>query len=880
MNTKPLGDVTNTFSSRSDMTNMSVAPKLVGNDGVASPSFLHHFCQYMVNYNHSVVALLELRISGHRENEVIQHPMIITVVYASPMVSICNNVWVSLSDLDTGLNSLRIMMGFMVRDSRGRWDPFIKGSIVSWLMRNGYDVIQTPLFFISISWIGSPTDFIETLSVERGADIIGWKDSQKRVFTISRAYEKRSELIVREQVRPWNVLKGSRGLPRVKALLWKLCHGRVLSNAKRVRRHLALDYSCHICGNAVENVEHIFRDYQLVKMAWESLIKPSLLQEFLSLGMVAWFEVNLRNPNRNKIIFDPEIIMGENVVQQSSRLTEEVFHAYRQKVRNIIPQRHVVNRDVVWSKPLGGWIKLNTNSARNPSSGLSTYGVLRDEHAEWIAGFGQILGYCSVIDAELWGLYKDLLLTWNMNHRSIIVESDSKEAIVVLQGEPKIDGISSMASDLPKYYVGTGIGKGTVPPVRRPFKRAVISDQQKRRELSLLRQAQNRCNAQHQARCLASSILSLQSSAPESEPEQSDIEIETVPETEYESENLSKDLDVRRASTLRGPEVRKWFARQLILPEWMIDVPDRLSQDWYVLARPAGKRCFVVSSNGTTVSRQLNGSILHYFPSALPAGAKTRNGSGSAQSYCILDFIFHESDQTYYVIDTVCWNGYSLYDCTVEFRFYWLNSKLEESCACNAPSHYHKFRFSAVSVYNCDQSGLYAAYTGAVPYVKDGLLFYNKHAHYQTGNTLVLVWKDENCSQYAIDTDGKGEIPSQQQVVLELQDDRKLVTSDDPPVLFGCLDGDFIEKSGVQSGNLLRFAIGDGGLSFVDGKLEKADLIYLGKSNRARTFADSYSKVIFQFMVRHSPLKIDDLLASINSPDDQEKIPSDIEMVG
>ncbi|KAE8730917.1 Purple acid phosphatase 27 [Hibiscus syriacus] len=429
---------------------------------------------------------------------------------------------------------------------------------------------------------------------------------------------------------------------------------------------------------------------------------------------------------RNKIIFDPEIIMGENVVQQSSRLTEEVFHAYRQK-----------------------------------------------------------------------------------------------------------------ASDLPKYYVGTGIGKGTVPPVRRPFKRAVISDQQKRRELSLLRQAQNRCNAQHQARCLASSILSLQSSAPESEPEQSDIEIETVPETEYESENLSKDLDVRRASTLRGPEVRKWFARQLILPEWMIDVPDRLSQDCsdfnilYVLARPAGKRCFVVSSNGTTVSRQLNGSILHYFPSALPAGAKTRNGSGSAQSYCILDFIFHESDQTYYVIDTVCWNGYSLYDCTVEFRFYWLNSKLEESCACNAPSHYHKFRFSAVSVYNCDQSGLYAAYTGAVPYVKDGLLFYNKHAHYQTGNTLVLVWKDENCSQYAIDTD-----------VLELQDDRKLVTSDDPPVLFGCLDGDFIEKSGVQSGNLLRFAIGDGGLSFVDGKLEKADLIYLGKSNRARTFADSYSKPV------------------------------------
>lgn len=32
------------------------------------------------------------------------------------------------------------------------------------------------------------------------------------------------------------------------------------------------------------------------------------------------------------------------------------------------------------------------------------------------------------------------------------------------------------------------------------------------------------------------------------------------------------------------------------------------------------------------------------------------------------------------------------------------------------------------------------------------------------------------------------------QVVLELQDDGKLCTSDDPPVIFGCLDVEFIEK--------------------------------------------------------------------------------------
>ncbi|XXG78504.1 hypothetical protein AAC387_Pa08g2439 [Persea americana] len=414
--------------------------------------------------------------------------------------------------------------------------------------------------------------------------------------------------------------------------------------------------------------------------------------------------------------------------------------------------------------------------------------------------------------------------------------------------------------------------------LRRPFKRPAISDQQKRRELALLRQAQHRRDAQLQARTLASSIAFLQDQNPTHHLDQPISEPGAEPEPESEPQH--RDFNVVQASKLRGSEARNWFARQLMLPEWMIDVPPRLNRDWYVFARPAGKRCFVVSSNGTTVSRLRNGSVLHHFPSALPNGARTKDVSGPAHVFCILDCIFHEPDQTYYVIDMVCWRGYSLYDCTAEFRFFWLNSKLTETGACNPPSVYHRYRFSIVPIYDCDQNGLHAAYAGAVPYGKDGLLFYNKHAHYQTGNTpLALVWKDENCSQYVLDTDSKGQVPSQQQVVLELQEDRKLATSDDPPVVLGYLDGDILQKSGLRTGTLLRFAINDGGVRIVDGKLEIADVNYAGKANRARAFADSYSKVFFQYTARHSPLKIDDLVASVHSSQDQESESSDIEMV-
>ncbi|KAG5049983.1 hypothetical protein JHK85_011086 [Glycine max] len=414
--------------------------------------------------------------------------------------------------------------------------------------------------------------------------------------------------------------------------------------------------------------------------------------------------------------------------------------------------------------------------------------------------------------------------------------------------------------------------------LHRPFKRPAISDQERRREQSLLRQAQNRQDAQRHARFLASAALSLppQSSEPESEPK---------PEPEFELAEFEAAV-----------EARKWFAKQLMLPEWMIDIPNNLAQDWFVFARPSGKRCFVVSCNGATISRLRNGAVLHRFPSGLPSGARKKD-----PSYSILDCIFHEADQTYYVIDMVCWRGYPLSDCTAEFRFFWLTSKLAETDAFEPPSHYHKYRFSLVPVFNCDSNGLYAAYSAPVPYVKDGLLFYNKtvvfstyamvlvaritccvwHAHYQAGITpLALVWKDENCSQYVLDTDSKGQVPNQQQVVLELQDDGKLTTSDDPPMVFGCLDGSFIQQSGLHSGCLLRFSIGEGGLVLMDGKLDKADLHYLGKANRARASADSFSKVMFQHSVRHSPLRIDGLLESVSLPVDQESKACDIEMDG
>ncbi|KAL6194200.1 hypothetical protein ACLB2K_035284 [Fragaria x ananassa] len=298
--------------------------------------------------------------------------------------------------------------------------------------------------------------------------------------------------------------------------------------------------------------------------------------------------------------------------------------------------------------------------------------------------------------------------------------------------------------------------------LRRPLKRPLISNQQKRRDLSLKRQEQSRDSQLHTRR-LTSALLSL----PPEQPEPS------LPEY-YSDLHLG---DEAASKFLKGGlEVREWFQKELMLPDWMIDVPHRLPHDWFVLARPAGERCLVVSYDGCTVSRRRNGAILHRFPSALPDGSRCRT---KAQPSCsILDCIFHEMDQTYYVIDMVCWRGHSLYDCTAEFKFFWLKSKLAETRACDPPSYYHRYRFNLVPWYTCDLTGLHTAYNGPVPYVKDGLMFYNKYAHYQPRLTpLALVWKDHNCSNYVVDTDNEGKVPCHQQIVLKLQRDGKVTTS-------------------------------------------------------------------------------------------------------
>eukprot|EP00882_Tetradesmus_deserticola_P007875 GHRQ01008289.1.p1 GENE.GHRQ01008289.1~~GHRQ01008289.1.p1 ORF type:complete len:253 (+),score=91.54 GHRQ01008289.1:440-1198(+) len=165
------------------------------------------------------------------------------------------------------------------------------------------------------------------------------------------------------------------------------------------------------------------------------------------------------------------------------------------------------------------------------------------------------------------------------------------------------------------------------------------------------------------------------------------------------------------------------------------------------------------------------------------------------------------------------------------------------------------------------------------PYVQDGVYLRHAEGHYYQGGgctPLALLWKDESCSRYLLDTDGDGVVPEHQQVVLQYQGPPTdgVATTDEPPVVLGRLPQEFVQQMGpklLRPERLLRFSIRSGGLLFnVDGSPAGADLAYEGPANQRRGRADVFSKVLFQWQARRQPLQLDALLAAAGAGGKQQ----------
>jgi snurportin-1 len=304
---------------------------------------------------------------------------------------------------------------------------------------------------------------------------------------------------------------------------------------------------------------------------------------------------------------------------------------------------------------------------------------------------------------------------------------------------------------------------------------------------------------------------------------------------------------------------RAFWASQLMIPEWMVDVPSDIGTNWYVMARPEGQRCLVVISHGTVSVRNRAGATIDTFPSSHVHW--TGDHQVPHKEY-ILDCIYQSL--VFHVTDVLCWGGHELLDCTAEFRMYWKASHVTAAISGNEKEG--KYSFRLLEHYEANPVGIQKAYCtdDSKGFCPDGMIFLHKQCCYHGGQTpLMLTWKDPHTSKYFIDTDSMGVISPLQSINLIYGGDLLLQTGDDEPVTVARLPASFVQShsESLKPGSLLRFSLLPHGISILDDGAIWLSLQFLGTANRRRKKADHISKILFQHMARNEPLTIDTIIA-------------------
>ncbi|KAI4357360.1 hypothetical protein L6164_001313 [Bauhinia variegata] len=83
-----------------------------------------------------------------------------------------------------------------------------------------------------------------------------------------------------------------------------------------------------------------------------------------------------------------------------------------------------------WQFPPIGWVKCNVDgSSRKAHRSAGCGGVYRDGQGKWLCGFARKLKYCNSMKAETYAIYTGLARAWRLGFRQIIIESDAKSAV-------------------------------------------------------------------------------------------------------------------------------------------------------------------------------------------------------------------------------------------------------------------------------------------------------------------------------------------------------------------------------------------------------------------------------------------------------------------
>eukprot|EP00397_Hematodinium_sp_SG-2012_P052073 GEMP01061377.1.p1 GENE.GEMP01061377.1~~GEMP01061377.1.p1 ORF type:complete len:383 (+),score=71.35 GEMP01061377.1:119-1267(+) len=302
-------------------------------------------------------------------------------------------------------------------------------------------------------------------------------------------------------------------------------------------------------------------------------------------------------------------------------------------------------------------------------------------------------------------------------------------------------------------------------------------------------------------------------------------------ENRKDDEVVEVEMTSKKALRKRR-KVRRWqyFARQFMIADWFIDVPENFESEWMVYMRPEGDRCMLFSDSGRTVIQRKNGRACKtFFDERFPRGETILDGVLVGNRFVCTDILM--------------WGSVTLLDAEFQCRHFFLQSRLDENSWDKGD-----FIMSQVDVDFATCERLTLLYTSSQSqsedwFIPDGFQFIHQAAQYCAGlSPLALVWRDHKISRYAVDTSAANTVPEEEVCVLSLRKKNCLRTEDRHVVAH--LRPDQVRS--VPPKSLVKCRIVD----WSRGHEKKIAVEVIGRAGASRVCADSWSRLLSQHGLR------------------------------
>ncbi|XP_074318065.1 uncharacterized protein LOC141654850 [Silene latifolia] len=254
--------------------------------------------------------------------------------------------------------------------------------------------------------------------------------------------------------------------PRVKLFFWQLCSEALATRANIATRVRGESSFCSLCNSSIESSIHLFRDCVVAQRVWEGIdllsgeeacegsTRDWVEERWRDFGAreCGWFMVGCWAlwEHRNNVVFNGKEVDPFGVVKRIRDVMDEIegggFVRSRQRGDGMV--EGTVGKQMGWSVPKDGFVKINTDAGVREGEGVSLGVVCRD-------GGGKVLWGLSIVKEQAWEVHvaeavavlEAVREAGRRGHAKIIVESDCIQVVNALRKPAAGRSIFSLVLD-------------------------------------------------------------------------------------------------------------------------------------------------------------------------------------------------------------------------------------------------------------------------------------------------------------------------------------------------------------------------------------------------------------------------------------------------